>query len=314
MLLMTAALVAALGLTPAPVQAQPQGAGGAARQTRAPDTDETVTVTRGTRLTVNAFAGEVIVRSWGRDAVRVQGRHSSRTRVAIRPSGSVVAVSAAGGPGSVDYEINVPAWMPVKVEGTYIYISIEGTQADVAAETVRGDIAIKGGASSVTAKSIEGEVMLDGPRGRINASSVNQGITITGGNGEFVVETTNGHISLSSMESASVDAATINGNIKYDGTVAASGKFRFSTHNGSIVVTVPEATSAAFTVRTYNGSLNTNLPLKTTGEVRRGQRATYTLGSGSADFELESFGGTIQLRKRGSDQPLQRLKDKDLDG
>ena len=217
----------------------------------------------------------------------------------------------SGAPGSVDYEINVPAWMPVKVEGTYIYISVEGTQADVAAETVRGDIAIKGGASSVTAKSIEGEVILDGPRGRINASSVNQGITITGGNGEFVVETTNGHISLTNMESASVDAASINGNIKYDGTVAASGKFRFSTHNGNIVVAVPEATSAAFTVRTYNGSLNTNLPLKTAGELRRGQRATYTLGSGSADFELESFGGTIQLRKRGSDQPLQRLKDKD---
>ena len=142
---------------------------------------------------------------------------------------------------------------------------------------------------------------------------MNQGITITGGNGEFVVETTNGHVSLTNMESASVDAASINGNIKYDGTVAPSGKFRFSTHNGSIVVAVPETTSAAFTVRTYNGSLNTNLPLKTAGEVRRGQRATYTLGSGSADFELESFGGTIQLRKRGSDQPLQRLKDKDLD-
>ena len=311
MLLMTAALVAALGMTPA--QAQTQGGAGEARPMRAADTDETVTVTRGTRLAVNAFAGEVLVRSWGRDAVRVQARHSSRTRVTIRPSGSLVAVSASGSPGSVDYEINVPAWMPVKVEGTYIYISVEGTQADVAAETVRGDISIKGGASLVTAKSIEGEVILEAPRGRINASSVNQGITITGGNGEFVVETTNGHISLTNMESASVDAATINGNIKFDGTVAPSGKFRFSTHNGNIVVAVPEATSAGFTVRTYNGSLNTNLPLKTAGEIRRGQRATYTLGSGSADFELESFGGTIQLRKRGSDQPLQKLKDKDLD-
>jgi Putative adhesin len=311
MLLMTAALVAALGMTPA--QAQTRGGGGDARPMRAPDTDETVTVTRGTRLAVNAFSGEVLVRSWGRDAVRVQARHSSRTRVTIHPSGSLVAVSASGSPGSVDYEINVPAWMPVKVEGTYIYISVEGSQADVAAETVRGDISIKGGASLVTAKSIEGEVILEAPRGRINASSVNQGITITGGNGEFVVETTNGHISLTNMESASVDAATINGNIKYDGTVAPSGKFRFSTHNGNIVVAVPEATSAGFTVRTYNGSLNTNLPLKTAGEIRRGQRATYTLGSGSADFELESFGGTIQLRKRGSDQPLQKLKDKDLD-
>ena len=44
---------------------------------RAPDTDETVTCHRGTRLSVNNFAGEVIVRGWDRDAVRVQARHSS---------------------------------------------------------------------------------------------------------------------------------------------------------------------------------------------------------------------------------------------
>jgi DUF4097 and DUF4098 domain-containing protein YvlB len=313
MILMTAALVAALGLAPSQAPAPAQTGAADARKTRTPDTDETVNVTKGTRLSVNAFAGEVIVRSWARDAVRVQGRHSPRTRVTVRPTGAVLAVSASGSPGSVDYEISVPAWMPVKIEGTYVYISVEGTQADVAAETVRGDIMIKGGASTVTAKSVEGEVILDGPRGKVNASSVNQGVTITGASGELAVETVNGHISLSNMESESVEAASINGNMKYDGTVAASGRFRFSTHNGNIVVAVPESASAAFTVRTYNGSLNTNLPLKTAGEIRRGQRATYTLGSGSADFELESFGGTIQLRRRGSDQPLQRLKDKDLD-
>ena len=310
MLLMTAALMAVLG-TAVPAQAQ---AAAGARQARTPDTDETVNVTRGARLTVDSFAGEVLIRGWARDAVRVQGRHASRTRVAVRPSGALVAVTASGSPGSVDFEINVPTWMPVKIEGTYIYISVEGTQADVAAETVRGDISIKGGASSITAKSVEGEVILEAPRGRINANSINQGVTISGGNGEFLVESTNGHISLTNMESTSVDAASVNGNIKYDGTVAAAGKFRFSTHNGNIVVAVPETASAAFTVRTYNGSLNTNLPLnKPGGDVRRGQRMTYTLGSGSADFELESFGGTIQLRKRGSDQPLQRLKDKDME-
>jgi hypothetical protein len=310
---MTAALVAALGTAPAQAPAQAQSGGAEARKARAPDTDETVNVTKGTRLSVNAFAGEVIVRGWARDAVRVQGRHSTRTRVTVKLTEPVLAVSASGSPGSVDYEISVPAWMPVKIEGTYVYISVEGTQADIAAETVRGDIVVKGGATTVTAKSVEGEVILDGPRGKINASSVNQGVTITGGSGELAVETVNGHISLSNMESTSVEAASINGNLKYDGTVAPSGRFRFSTHNGNIVVAVPESASAAFTVRTYNGSLNTNLPLKTSGEIRRGQRATYTLGSGSADFELESFGGTIQLRKRGSDQPLQRLKDKDLD-
>lgn len=315
MILLPAALLAAFAsvaaVTSVPLAAESGQAGQPAKPTRPPDTDETVAVTKGTRLTLSNFAGEVWVRAWDRDSVRVQARHSSRTRVAVRPGNSALTVSATGAPMSVDYEVTVPVWMPIKIEGTYSYIAVEGTQADVAAETVRGDITIKGGSSFVTAKSIEGEVILENVRGRINANSTNQGITVNGATGEIVAETVNGHISLNNVESASVDASSVNGNIKYDGSAAASGRYRFSTHNGNISVGVPESASATFRVRTYNGSVRTDLQLQGGGEARRGQRAVYTLGSGSAEFELESFGGTIQLRRRGSDGPLRRLKDKE---
>jgi DUF4097 and DUF4098 domain-containing protein YvlB len=327
MFLMTAALLAALSSTPLDVQNDqavqgPQGgqatqgsqAGQAkqgARRTSPPDTDETVAVTRGARLSISNFAGEVFVHGWDRDSVRVQARHNLRSRVTIRPTNTGLTVSSSGSPGSVDYDITVPAWMPVKIEGTYIYIAVEGTQADVAAETVRGDISIKGGTSFVTAKSVEGEVILDGVRGKVNANSVNQGVTVNGASGELVAETVNGHITLNNIESTSVDVGSVNGNIKYDGVAAANGRYRFSTHNGSISVGVPESSSAAFSVRTYNGSVRTDLQLQGGGDVRRGQRAIYTLGSGSAEFEVESFGGTIQLRRRGSDAPLKPVKAKE---
>jgi DUF4097 and DUF4098 domain-containing protein YvlB len=312
MILLPAAVLAAFAtLTSVPVAAERGAVEQAAKQARPPDTDETVAVTKGTRLSVNNFGGEVVVRAWDRDSVRVQARHSSRIRVAIRPGNSALTVSSSGGPLSVDYEISVPVWMPIKIEGVYIYIAVEGTQADVAAETVRGDISIKGGSSFVTAKSIEGEVILENVRGRINANSTNQGITVNGATGEIVAETVNGHISLNNVESPSVDASSVNGNIKYDGSAATGGRYRFSTHNGNISVGVPESASATFSVRTYNGSVRTDLQLQGGADARRGQRAVYTLGSGSAEFELESFGGTIQLRRRGSDGPLRRLKDKE---
>ena len=50
-----------------------------------------------------------------------------------------------------------PVWMPVKVDGTYAFVSVEGTQSEVAAETIRGDVTIKGGADSVSGKSVEGD-------------------------------------------------------------------------------------------------------------------------------------------------------------
>jgi Putative adhesin len=315
MFVVTAALALSLMGTPAVAQA---AAGSQARPPRAPETDQTVPVTRGTRLSVNNFAGEVIVRAWDRDALRVQARHTLRTRVSIRTTASgavVVDASQSGAPGSVDYEINVPSWMSVKIEGTYSYIAVEGTQGEVSAETVRGDISVKGGSGFVTAKSIEGEVMIENARGRINASSVNESVSITGASGDIVAESTNGHITLTNVDAANVDVGTVNGNIKYDGTSANNGKYRFATHNGNISVAVPETASASFSVRTYNGSVSTgSLPLQGGGDPRRGRRATYTLGSGSAEFELESFGGTVVLRKRAAGASTAKPKDKDQDG
>jgi hypothetical protein len=309
MFVITAALLATLVSTPATEFTQTGQANRAGRPNRPADTDETVAVSKGTRLSVNNFAGEVQIRTWDRDSVRVQAFHSRRSSVTVKPGSGVLAVTSSG--MSVDYDISVPAWMPVKIEGTYLYVAVEGTQADVTAETVRGDISIKGGTSVVTAKSVEGEIILEGVRGKVNANSINQGVTVNGASGELSVETVNGPITLANIESSNVDVSSVNGNLKYDGNAAPNGRYRFTTHNGNISVGIPENGSAAFIVRTYNGSVRSDLQLEGGGEARRGQRITYTLGSGSAEFELESFGGTIQLRRRGSEGPLRRLKDKE---
>ncbi|MGH9372816.1 MAG: DUF4097 family beta strand repeat-containing protein [Vicinamibacterales bacterium] len=307
MFLTTAALIAALGATPAAAQGGPDA--------RAPQTDQTVPVARGARLTVDNFAGDVVIRAWERDAIRVQARHASRTRVSVRTSPTGIGITASGlqGPASaVDYEINVPVWIPIKVDGTYAFISVEGTESEVGAETVRGDIRIKGGAGLVSGKSIEGKVVVSGAKGRVTVSSVNQGVTITGATGDIVAETTNGAIMLSGIESEHADVGSVNGSITYDGTPAPHGRYRFSTHNGNIIVALPENSSAAFSVRTYNGNMSTNLPLQGSGDARRGRRVTYTLGAGSAEFELESFGGTIRLNRTGTLPPSKsKTKSKD---
>jgi hypothetical protein len=283
---------------------------------RPPETDQTVQVQRGNRLLIENFAGEVIVRAWDRDSLRVQARHPSRTRVNVRslPTGFRVSASSERGPqGSVDYDISVPNWMPIKVDGHFNYVTVEGTRADVSVDTHRGDIVIKGG-SDVTAKSTEGNITVENATGKINLSSVNQGIAIAGSAGEIFAETVNGPIILSDMRASSVEAGTINGNIAYEGTVANDGRYRLTSHNGSITVAVPETSNATFAVRTYNGSFNSNLPVKADGDVRdiqRGRRVTFTLGTGRAEFELESFSGGIRLRKPGTAPATSKSKEKD---
>jgi DUF4097 and DUF4098 domain-containing protein YvlB len=269
---------------------------------RAPQTDRTVPVARGARLAVSNDAGEVVIKTWDRDQLRVQAAHSARVTIDIQTNANVVSVRsrASGAQGSVDYEITAPAWLPVRVSGQFLYIGVEGVQNEVSAETVRGDIVVRGGSGAVTAKSIHGEVIVEDAKGRINASSVNEGIRITGASGDIVAETTNGDITVSKVDAKSLDLATVNGDIRYDGTIGSGAQYRLVTHNGDITLALPETTNATFTVRTYNGDFQSSLPTKAVGEIRRGRRATYSLGTGGAEVELESFGGTIRLRGPGS--------------
>jgi hypothetical protein len=282
-------------LAAAPGQAQE-------RPSRAPQTDQTVPVSRGMRLAIENYAGEVIIHTWDKDALRVQARHPARTRINVRTGTNVVNLSANGPAGSVDYDITAPAWMPMKIEGQFNYVTIEGAQSDVSIETVRGDIVLKGGSGSITARTIEGEIQVEGARGTINLSSVNQGIRITGASGDIAAETTNGSITLTRMDSKTVEAATINGNVSYEGVLADNGRYTFTTHNGDIVMTVPETANATFNVRTYNGEFGSSLQLKgpDRSEIKRGRRASYTLGTGSAEVEMESFGGAIRVRRAGA--------------
>jgi DUF4097 and DUF4098 domain-containing protein YvlB len=307
---MTRALVlAAAAWLAAPVMAAAQE-----REGRKPETDKTVPVTRGSRLAVGNDAGEVVIRTWDRDQLRVRASHSDRVSIDIQNNANIVTIrSRSTGPrGSVDYDITAPNWMPVKVSGQFLYIGIEGAQNEVSAETVRGDIVIKGGSGIVTAKSIHGEIIVEDAKGRINASSVNEAIRVTGAVGEIVAETTNGDISLSKVQGKLVDVATVNGDVQFEGSFSSGGQYRFVTHNGDITLVIPENAGATFTVRTYNGEFQSNLPTKPVGEIRRGRRATYTLGTGEAEVELESFGGTIRLRRPGT-APSRRTKEKDKD-
>ena len=283
------------------------------RPTRPPQTDQTVEVTKGGRLTVENFAGEVVVRRWERESLQVRAWHNSRAKVNVRPMSGGIRVRAEEAHGSVDYEITVPEWMPIRVVGTYNFITIDGAQAEVSAETTRGDVVIKGGSGNVTAKSITGQVIVEGARGRITASSVNEGVRITGATGDITAESSNGSVSLTQIRSENVEVNTINGDIDFEGPSAVErGRFRFTSHNGNIVVAIPETSSVTFTIRSYEGRLSSslsNLNGPPRSDVRQGRRTLYTLGKGTAEMEIETFNGSIRLIPQSAFKPRSKRQD-----
>ena len=281
-------------------------------------TDQTVNVAKGTKLDVNNFAGDVIVKVWDKDAVRVEVTHSDRETVDIKPGEQTLSVrsrSVRGGPPrSLDYTITVPNWMPVAVSGTYADVTIEGAGGDVNVDTTRGDITVRGGSGFVSLKSVQGVITVEKSKGRLEVRGVNESIRLADISGDVSAETTNGNIILDRVDSPNVDLYTVNGTISYDGPIRDKGVYRLTTHNGSITMPVPEKVNAAMTMRTYNGSIRASFPLPSTDPERRNRRVAMTIGNGSAHVELESFGGSIVLRRPGEARPeTERRKPKDKD-
>lgn len=263
------------------------------------DTDTTFAVMRGARLDVEDFSGDVVIEVWSRDAVRIQADHGVRDRIAIQTAGSVVSVRAEsrrGMPHSVDYRIQVPAWMRINVNGVNSEITVNGVEGDVTAHTVNGDVNVRGGSGNVSLHSVNGDVSLARARGRIQAESVNGDVDLADLTGDVTAETTSGDVRLVRVDGSTVQASTVSGDVDFSGPIRDQGRYRFATHSGDVTVTVQDGANVTVSVATFSGEFESEFPLTLTGP-QRGKRFQFTIGTGSARLEVESFSGTITLRR-----------------
>ena len=277
-------LAAVAGLTLAPPQ----------------DTDTTFAVRQGQRLELSDFGGQVTIKAWRQSSIRVRAAHSSHDRISVSTEGSTVSISASSrhGPATVDYDLLVPAWMPLSVSGTpSAEVSIEGTEAEVTVETVEGAVHVVGGSGNVSLRSVEGEVSIEGARGRIELNSVDGAISVKDCSGDITAETVDGEITMSGIESANVDASTVDGSVEYDGTIRDNGRYHFESHDGDVTVSVAEKANVTVSVSTFSGDFDTCFPLQLKDKTKH--RFTFTLGTGSARLELESFDGNISICRPG---------------
>jgi DUF4097 and DUF4098 domain-containing protein YvlB len=285
-----------------PIQARPGG------PETSPRSDQTVDVTKGTRLVLSNNAGEVTVRSWDQDRVRIQATHGPRETITAETTDMTLRVrtqraSGSRGPGGglVDYQITVPRWMPVNLSGTYLDATIEGTTAEVTVETVHGNARVSGGNGAVSLRSVEGVITVDKASGRVQATTVNEGIRITNVSGEIMAETTNGDIFIDNATTSNLEAFTVNGEVTFNGTIRDNGAYRLGTHNGDIRVGLGGASNATIFVRTFQGDFAADFPVQLPeGQNARSgsKRFNFTLGNGSARIELQSFGGDIVLARK----------------
>lgn len=279
------------------IQARPGG------PENTPQAIQEVPVTKGTRLVLTNNAGEVVVRSWDRDVVKIEATHGERDKVDVQTADQTLRIrsrSERGPGGLVDYLLTVPRWMPVNLSGSYLEAAIEGTSAEVTVETVHGGIRVVGGSGTVAVRSVMGQIAVDKASGRVQATSVNEGIRLTNVTGDLTAETTNGDIVIDNAQTSSLEVSTVNGDITFNGTVRDGGAYRLTTHSGDIRLGVGAGANATVFVRTFQGDFSSDFPIQLPeGQSRDGgsKRFNFTLGTGSARIEVQAFSGDIHIAR-----------------
>lgn len=260
-------------------------------------TDETVTVQKGMRVAVDSCFGDLTVRTWERDALRVQSSGGNRSQPVIRRRSQEVTIDGSMGPLYADVELTVPAWIDLHVSGVSCTIDLHGLSGNIVAASVEGDIALGNVSGEVKASTIEGSITVDGGAGRLNLNTTEEDIVIRNFGGEVAAESVDGNVVLIDVKARAVEASTIDGDVHFTGAFAPGGRYLFTTHDGDVWLGVPANANASIAVRLIaDGEIDSTITLPSAGGGR-GRRRVYTLGNGSAQVEVEVFDGTLHIRR-----------------
>jgi DUF4097 and DUF4098 domain-containing protein YvlB len=174
-------------------------------------------------------------------------------------------------------------------------VRITGTRGEVSVSSVEGDVVVQGGSGFISLQSVEGNVELSGASGRVKVSTVDGKIEIRGASGDIKASAVDGGILLDDVQCTEVEANTVDGEIRFSGAILPGGRYNLSSHDGDVTVSAPDI-NAEVTISTFSGDFESDYPVTLKGTQNRG-RTNFTLGSGGARLDLESFDGTVTLRK-----------------
>lgn len=266
------------------------------------DTDTVFAANGATRVDIEGASGDVVVRGWDRDQIRVRAEHSRRTELDIRHRSGTIFLEAEGRSWTAiaDFEIDVPRGMEITVDGFNVAVDVQGVGGAVKVSTIQGDVRVVGARGDVRIETVNGRVDLEDADGRIEISSPAGNMSLRNVAGDLRVEAVGGSVRMEGMRTHSADVSSVGGRIEYEGDIVAGGEYYFGTHGGTIVLEIPPGVDAEFSAASVMG----NIRARYSGapEPERKDRLRFTVGDGSADVEMETYGGTITIREPGRDQ------------
>lgn len=284
--------------------------------------DTTFAVRAGTSLEMLNTSGRITITTWPRQEMRIRSAGDADNPVEVQYIGAIIHVRTRSergvarpsiiiGPGNtvtakvevlrrggpllkVDYDITVPAGMPLDVAGIYSDVSITGTLAPIHATSVHGDLTVRGGRGAVALENLEGLVRLDSASGTITINAPNNSVSIGNSTGQATITSVNGGIAIEASSLTALEARTYNGNVLYSGSLSDRGSYSLSTFNGTATLRLLPGSSASIEAAT----IKSNIIAPAGARPPAGgtfKRRTIVIGSGLAHVRMQTFEGDISV-------------------
>ena len=237
--------------------------------------DETRTASADGDVSVELIAGSVRIIGWDRNEVRVSGTIGDDVEeLEVSTSSRGVSIEVVLPDDDerdgrrlrdvgADLEIHVPSGSSVETETVSADVSVEGVSGAVEMESVSGDVTIEGAMREAEAATVSGDI-------RVTSDAPLR-------EGEF---------------------ASVSGDIYFRAELESGGDFSFEAVSGDIELRLPANTSADFSVDTFSGRIDNEFGPQAQKDSRYlpSKSLDFTIGSGSADVEVESFSGRVSLK------------------
>ncbi len=276
-----------------------------------PQTDTIVQANGASRFELSSLQGEVIVRTWDRDAVQIKADHPDSYTIEVSRSGSTISVEpdmdrGYGMASGADFEVTVPRGFDLEIEGLALAVDIQGVEGQVEVGTVHGPITLIGGRGNIALESVNGAVYLEGAQGDIEVTGIAGGVTIKDCSGDIYAESVGGELILEGIRSSDVEIGSVGGDLRYEGTIEDGGTYNFGSHGGRIFLILPANINAQFDLIALAGDIEIDYPGAPSEPIKgsgipglSGKELSFELGTGSARIEVETFGGTVHIRRAG---------------
>jgi hypothetical protein len=282
--------------------------------------EKTESLAKDGEVTLKNVSGGIEVKSWNKNQVRIEAlkvskasslskakEGAAKVAIEVEKEGNSIRIETKYPKSkiwkkSVNVSVHYNLWIPekasIKVKSVSGSVGLEEIGGTAKVDVVSGNVEVKKADKEVDCQTVSGKLILQDITGDAYLKTVSGKIVVNRIRGSIDAETVSGGLDLIEVSKAKVvKGKVLSGSIVYKGDINPEGKYKLKAFSGTVEMILPADSSFEFEAKTFSGTIKTDFKVTTTGVIKKTEMHGV-VNQGGADVTLETFSGSIYLRKK----------------